>query len=53
VKKISDELRNTMEVELILAGIPVVLKAKGVSREVMMKLVYALIHGGNHLFIFL
>jgi hypothetical protein len=53
VKKIRDELRNTMEVELILAGIPVVLKAKGVSREVMMKLMYALIHGGNHLFIFL
>jgi hypothetical protein len=50
MKRIRDDLRNTMERDLMLAGIPTVLKAKGIGRVVLEQIVDSLIDGceGNH-----
>ena len=50
LKRIRDDLRNTMERDLILAGIPTVLKAKGIGRVLLERIVDILIDGqdGNY-----
>jgi len=47
LKRIRDDLRNTMERDLMLAGIPTVLKAKGIGRVVLERIMDALINGGK------
>ena len=45
VKRIRDDIRTVMERDLILQGIPLYLKAKGIGRVIMERLMNALIDG--------
>ena len=47
LKRIRDDLRNTMERDLILAGIPTVIRAKGIGRVVLARIIDELIKGGK------
>ena len=48
LKRIRDDLRNTMERDLMLAGIPTVVKSRGIGRVVIERIMDAIIKGGKH-----